>query len=177
MTACADKKAPISSEENQVIKTIMERRSVRKYAPHAVAKDTMEIILDCGINAPNAMNRQSWEIRVVDMNKHPEFAGALLEAMSSYGYTNVIPEYYEIALKRRTSRDEESSAMLDLIFATRTYDFGWYFEIGGYNEGIMNLLRAYSSDVTSMYEKSQKVANKVLSKYNEAIIELIEQEG
>ncbi|MBO5916076.1 MAG: nitroreductase family protein [Bacteroidales bacterium] len=77
MTACADKKAPISSEENQVIKTIMERRSVRKYAPNAVAKDTMEIILDCGINAPNAMNRQSWEIRVVDMNKHPEFAEAL----------------------------------------------------------------------------------------------------
>ena len=77
MTACADKKAPISSEENQVIKTIMERRSVRKYAPHAVAKDTMEIILNCGINAPNAMNRQSWEIRVVDLTKHSEFVEAL----------------------------------------------------------------------------------------------------
>ncbi len=67
--------------------------------------------------------------------------------------------------------------MLDLIFATRTYDFGWYFEIGGYNEGIMNLLRNYSSDVTSMYQSNSKRATKVLDKYNEAILELIAQEG
>ena len=57
-------------------------------------------------------------------NKHPEYAGALLEAMASYGYQNLIPEYYEVALKRRTSRDSESSEMLDLIFATRRYDLG-----------------------------------------------------
>ena len=63
--------------------------------------------------------------------------------------------------------------MLDLIFATRTYDFGWYFEVGGYNEGIMNLLRAYSSDVSSMIKKSEKVATKVLKKYNDKIAEQI----
>lgn len=77
LTACCDKKCPNPSEENQVINTIMERRSIRKYAAQPVAKDTMEIVLNCGINAPNAMNRQSWEIRVVDMTKHPEFAEAL----------------------------------------------------------------------------------------------------
>ena len=57
-------------------------------------------------------------------NKQPEYAGALLEAMACYGFNNLIPEYYEIALKRKTSRDEESSAMLDLIFSTRSYDLG-----------------------------------------------------
>ncbi len=58
------------TESNQVIETIMSRRSVRDYQPRAVARDTMETIVKCGINAPNAMNRQSWEIRVVD---NPEF--------------------------------------------------------------------------------------------------------
>ncbi len=77
MAACCDKKSPNSSEENQVIKTIMERRSIRKYAPQPISRDTMEILLDCGINAPNAINRQSWEIRVLDMTKHPEFIEAL----------------------------------------------------------------------------------------------------
>lgn len=81
MVSCKQSKDPVSPEENQVINTIMERRSVRKYAPQPVPKETMEIILDCGINAPNAMNRQSWEIRVIEMAKHPEFAAALPEGI------------------------------------------------------------------------------------------------
>ena len=53
-----------------VIENIMTRRSVRQYQPVAVGRDTMKTILECGINAPNGQNRQSWEIRVVDS---PEF--------------------------------------------------------------------------------------------------------
>lgn len=48
------------------IETIMARRSVRAYKTVPVSRDTLDVILRCGINAPNAMNRQSWEIRVVD---------------------------------------------------------------------------------------------------------------
>jgi len=52
--------------DNQVIETIMNRRSIRKYKPEAVARKTMDTILECGINAPSGMNKQSWEVRVVD---------------------------------------------------------------------------------------------------------------
>jgi len=52
--------------KNPVIETIMSRRSVRKYQPQAVNRDTMQLIVECGINAPNAINRQAWEIRIVD---------------------------------------------------------------------------------------------------------------
>ena len=62
------------NKENAVIETIMSRRSVRRYQPQAVGRDTMEVILDCGINAPNGMNRQSWEIRVVNT---PEYISEL----------------------------------------------------------------------------------------------------
>ena len=61
---------------NQVIETIMARRSVRKYLPQPVNRDTMQVILDCGINAPNGQNKQSWTIRVVD---NPEFINGLTE--------------------------------------------------------------------------------------------------
>ncbi len=61
---------------NQVIETIMARRSVRKYLPQPVNRDTMQVILDCGINAPNGQNKQSWAIRVVD---NPEFINGLTE--------------------------------------------------------------------------------------------------
>lgn len=51
---------------NAVIENIMSRRSIRKYKEGPVARETMMTILECGINAPNGMNKQSWEVRVVD---------------------------------------------------------------------------------------------------------------
>jgi nitroreductase len=52
--------------ENKVIENIMSRRSIRKYKPEAVKRSVMDKILECGINAPSGMNKQSWEIRVLD---------------------------------------------------------------------------------------------------------------
>lgn len=62
--------APIVKEN------IMTRRSIRKYQPQAVGRDTMQTILECGINAPNGQNKQSWEVRVVD---NPDFINGLTE--------------------------------------------------------------------------------------------------
>lgn len=59
-----------------VIENIMTRRSIRQYKPQPVNRDTMQIILECGINAPNGMNKQSWEVRVVD---NPEFINGVTE--------------------------------------------------------------------------------------------------
>ena len=61
---------------NEVIETMMSRRSIRKYKPQPVGRDTMQVILNCGINAPNGQNKQSWEIRVVD---NPEFINGITE--------------------------------------------------------------------------------------------------
>ena len=56
----------VMKEGNPVIESIMARRSIRKYKAEPVSRATMDTILMCGINAPNGMNRQSWEVRVVD---------------------------------------------------------------------------------------------------------------
>ena len=54
----------------------MSRRSIRKYKPEAVEREKMQTIVECGINAPNGMKKQSWEVRVVD---NPEFINGLTE--------------------------------------------------------------------------------------------------
>ena len=64
--------------KNQVIETIMSRRSIRKYKAEPVDRQTMQKILECGINAPNGMNRQSWEVRVVD-NPETRELGAITQ--------------------------------------------------------------------------------------------------
>lgn len=66
----------VAEEVNPVIETIMSRRSVRKYTSEPVGRDKMQTIVECGINAPNGMNKQSWEVRVVD---NPEFINGLTE--------------------------------------------------------------------------------------------------
>jgi nitroreductase len=55
-----------SDSQNAVIENIMTRRSIRKYKDGPVARETMQKIMECGINAPSGQNRQSWEVRVVD---------------------------------------------------------------------------------------------------------------
>lgn len=50
---------------NPVVETIMARRSVRKYKDVAVEREKLEKIVECGVNAPNGMNRQPWQVRVV----------------------------------------------------------------------------------------------------------------
>lgn len=63
--------------KNIVVETIMSRRSIRDYQPQAVNRDTMDIIAKCGINAPNAMNAQSWEVRIVD---NPDLINEMTQA-------------------------------------------------------------------------------------------------
>ena len=56
-----------SAEEqtNTVIETILSRRSIRAYKDQAVPKELLDQVLECGVNAANAMNAQQWEVRVV----------------------------------------------------------------------------------------------------------------
>ena len=50
---------------NPVEETIRARRSIRRYEPQPVGRDTLLRILDCGLQAPNGQGRESWEVRVV----------------------------------------------------------------------------------------------------------------
>ena len=51
--------------ENEVMKCIRERRSIRKYDGRAVPGDIMEKIIMAGKYAPSAENRQPWKFVVV----------------------------------------------------------------------------------------------------------------
>ncbi|MBO4315197.1 MAG: nitroreductase family protein [Prevotella sp.] len=54
---------------NEVINTIMQRRSIRKYLDKPVEHEKLEALVRCGINAPSGMNRQPWLLRVVESQK------------------------------------------------------------------------------------------------------------
>lgn len=51
---------------NQVIETIKQRRSIRKYKDQRIKQEELNIILDAGKYAPSALNQQSSLIVVVN---------------------------------------------------------------------------------------------------------------
>ena len=109
----------------------------------------------------------------IDLNR----TGIVTECLANEGLYGLTEAYYEKTLVGKTTRDAESAAMLDIIFANRVYDMGWYFAIGGYNESVMNELRNYRNDFASMYKKAEKVANKTLEKTNNAFLKALEEAG
>lgn len=82
MTGCSSEPAPAPAAPAQVDKAevlmelIQSRRSIRNYEDRAVNRDTMQQIMNAGILAPNGMNKQSYEVKVVD---NPEFINSLTE--------------------------------------------------------------------------------------------------
>ena len=76
MVACCNQKEQES--KNETIETIMARRSIRKYKADVVERGKLKAIMECGINAPNGQNKQSWEVRVVD---NPEVMNYIKQVM------------------------------------------------------------------------------------------------
>ncbi|MCL1793901.1 MAG: hypothetical protein FWG34_08525 [Oscillospiraceae bacterium] len=54
----------------------------------------------------------------------PETIGAIIEVLACESLNYVIPAYYEVSLKTKHARDEESAEMLDIIFSHRVIDLG-----------------------------------------------------
>ena len=103
--------------------------------------------------------------------KNPEMSAAVLEALAAQSYRTVTPAYYDVALKNRYSRDEETAEMIDLIQSSALINFEQL-----YNESIGNpwfvlrtLMPAKNSNYASYWATNSKVINKMLEKAVEKI--------
>lgn len=50
---------------NDTIKTILERKTIRAYTDEPISQADLDLILECGMRAPSALNRQPWHFTVV----------------------------------------------------------------------------------------------------------------
>lgn len=80
----------------------------------------------------------------------------VLEAISMKSQQLVTPEFYEIQLKYRDFRDDESGEMLDLIFSTRSFDIGGMFNWGSIREEYMKLDTNFTSRFETILGTAQK---------------------
>lgn len=135
-SACCQNQAQSSGNNSDaVIENIMARRSIRQYKQTPVGRDTMNVILECGINAPNGQNRQSWEVRVVDS---PALMDEIKEAMAQ-GHPDLEPKAVKGCFR--------NAPVMVFIARDPSYDFSAY-DCGLLAENMM--LSAWSLGVGSI---------------------------
>ena len=89
-----------------------------------------------------------------------EFVGMITEALNAESYKQVVPVYYETALKDKYARDTETLEMIDLVMQGRVVDMGFIYD-GFVGAGYIpaRLLQENNTNVESYIEKNEKTMN------------------
>ena len=109
----------------------------------------------------------------IPITADPVRTGMILEALTAESYYTLRPAYYDVSLKTKFMRDEESAEMLDLIFSTRCYDLGHVYNWGGVFDMFCNLPLSKNNEFVSSYEK---ILPKIESDMQKAINQFLENE-
>lgn len=89
-------------------------------------------------------------------NQNLELTGAVLEVTNYLAKQSITPAYYDISLKGKYSRDEESVAMLDLIFDNRVIDLGDTIFCPSVRDGFFSQMYTNNQrDLVSTIEKNE----------------------
>ncbi|MHC1695823.1 MAG: hypothetical protein AB9835_11265 [Eubacteriales bacterium] len=94
-----------------------------------------------------------------------EFFGIITEALSAESWKTAHPAYYDVALKVKGARDEQSVRMLDLVMSSRVYDFGYVYDNWqGMAFTVQFMLLKGDTNFQSYYEKKEAAAIKYYDK-------------
>ena len=96
-----------------------------------------------------------------------ERTGFMLEAIAAESRYTVIPAYYDVQLKGKFARDDESSDMLDIIFSSMVWDTGIVYDWFGFTRGI-GVLRYNASS----FESERGAVEAAMRKTVDAIVNL-----
>ena len=102
--------------------------------------------------------------------ENPDRSGAFLEAYAYYGWKYVVPQYKETSLKTKMARDNESSAMVDIIDVSRVYDLGRiYWTASAYDTYVTQ----FGNKKTDTVSTTEKNGPKVTAAIEKSIANLI----
>ena len=89
MMSCGSKDKQVESvvdKQTTMDEVIMSRRSIRKWQDKTISRDTLDIIMKHGINAPNGKGIQAYEVRVIDkLELLKEMSEAVVKDMPNVG--------------------------------------------------------------------------------------------
>ena len=106
------------------------------------------------------------------IDNHLSLCRNILEALAAESYHTVTPAYYEKTLVDKYIRDEESEEMIDIILSSHVYDLGWFYLVGKYCDEVLFMWMQKDEDMTSRYQRREKVAVRDVERINDAFAAL-----
>ena len=92
--------------------------------------------------------------------KADEDLGLVIQALAELSEEKLTPEYYEKQLKFRDFKDEDSAAMLDIIFDNRHYDLGAIFGQSWNNAD--SLYGTLDTNIKSRFEEKEELIKSLI---------------
>ncbi len=116
--------------------------------------------------AHNSVSMMCFPVTVKDL----EMSAIITEALCAESYRNVIPQYYDLVLKAKGARDDESGEMIDLIRDGLIFDFGWVHSVpmGSIGTIMQNLISENNSGLSSYWASKENQVLQGLEKINAA---------
>ena len=103
-----------------------------------------------------------------------EFVGIITEALCAESYKQVVPVYYDTALKVKGARDETSLEILDMLVQNRIFDMGYVYDNWkGASFIIQTLVRAQNTNFESYWASKE---SSIMQQYD-MVIEFFETYG
>ena len=117
----------------------------------------------------------AWIHVVPSSNTNPERTSVILEALASGSAKWVFPAYYENSIQGRTLRDADSIDMLEIIRATRVFDWGgvtWSESIRAPIEKKVFIEQTMS--ISRVCQSQMPIVNKLIKEAEDGVAKLLE---
>ncbi|MBQ7336912.1 MAG: hypothetical protein IJW40_00495 [Clostridia bacterium] len=83
--------------------------------------------------------------------KNQDMAQVVLEALSAESYYTVYRDFYDTVILGRSARDQQSKEMLEVVFNTRSYDPGLFWDNTNFSGAVLRLSAKGTSDIASLW--------------------------
>ncbi|MBQ4601335.1 MAG: hypothetical protein IJB24_00610 [Clostridia bacterium] len=173
----------ITLDENPVDKIFREGRALFYHAMLNRAQDFRGMETDFGIvpypkwNEDQAgyytHSQDGYSVAVVPIDvNNVEMCGAVVDVMSALSNKLVVPAYYDMALRDKYARDDESGEMLDIIREGFKMDFAYYYQ-GAIGSGghFRNLINQENTNFVSYFQTNKKGFERKLKKLIQAYVD------
>ena len=100
-----------------------------------------------------------------------ELTGSVSEYMAAKGQETTRRGYYDDTLIGKQIRDDESEAMLDIIFSSRVFDVGTYYKVGNIPTRLGALYKNTTVSFQQIHNESGQMAESVIEQINNKFLE------
>ena len=174
-----ENKFPIYDEQ---VKMFSENRALFSWIRMRIVERLRGMEMDFGI-LPLPKLDKNQEKHITHMNPHTgagisipvtagdfDRTGMILEDLAAESRYTLQPAYYEINLKGKYARDDDSYEMLEIILANTAHDIGYVYDFGGFATTIMlrhgqNKKADYASQFEKMEPRMTTAIEKVVEAY------------